>query len=167
MLVAQSSPTLCDPVDCSSPGSSIHGISQTRIMEWVAIWIIKNKVREREKERERERGHGECWRNWRKSIISKEKGVGEREARNEAETWGHTSFIACWSIEGFRHYSQGSGESWKTAKPMSDQPRSPGCSRGMGQKGITPLFLQSSVRLISFLPYRAEVRITQGNKFLE
>ena len=30
-LVAQSCPTLCDPVDCSLPGSSIHGISQARI----------------------------------------------------------------------------------------------------------------------------------------
>ena len=29
--------TLCDPIDCSPPGSSIHGISQARILEWVAI----------------------------------------------------------------------------------------------------------------------------------
>ena len=35
--VAQSCPTLCDPVDCSPPGSSIHGILQARILEWVAI----------------------------------------------------------------------------------------------------------------------------------
>ena len=28
---------LCDPMDCSPPGSSIHGISQARILEWVAI----------------------------------------------------------------------------------------------------------------------------------
>ena len=35
--VAQSCPTLCDPMDCSSPGSSIHGIFQARILEWVAI----------------------------------------------------------------------------------------------------------------------------------
>ena len=27
----------CDPVDCSPPGSSVHGISQARILEWVAI----------------------------------------------------------------------------------------------------------------------------------
>ena len=31
------SPTLCDPMDCSLPGSSVHGIFQTRILEWVAI----------------------------------------------------------------------------------------------------------------------------------
>ena len=35
--VAQSCPTLCNPMDCSLPGSSIHGIFQARILEWVAI----------------------------------------------------------------------------------------------------------------------------------
>ena len=35
--VVQSCPTLCDPMDCSPPGSSVHGIFQARILEWVAI----------------------------------------------------------------------------------------------------------------------------------
>ena len=35
--VTQLCPTLSDPVDCSPPGSSIHGILQARILEWVAI----------------------------------------------------------------------------------------------------------------------------------
>ena len=35
--VAQSCPTLCDPMDCSLPGASIHGISKARILEWVVI----------------------------------------------------------------------------------------------------------------------------------
>ena len=39
--VAQSCPTLCDPVDCSPPGSSIHGILQARILEWVAISFFR------------------------------------------------------------------------------------------------------------------------------
>ena len=34
--VAQSCPTLCDPTDCSLPGSSLHGILQARVLEWVA-----------------------------------------------------------------------------------------------------------------------------------
>ena len=29
--------TLCDPMDCSPPGSSVHGISQARTLEWIAI----------------------------------------------------------------------------------------------------------------------------------
>ena len=34
---AQLCPTLRDPIDCSLPGSSVHGISQARVLEWVAI----------------------------------------------------------------------------------------------------------------------------------
>ena len=34
---AQLCPTLCDPMDCSPPGSSVHGILQARILEWVAM----------------------------------------------------------------------------------------------------------------------------------
>ena len=35
--VTQLCPTLCDPMDCSLPGSSLHGIFQARVVEWVAI----------------------------------------------------------------------------------------------------------------------------------
>ena len=41
--VAQLSPTLCDPMDCSPPGSSIHGILQARVLEWVAIAFSSNQ----------------------------------------------------------------------------------------------------------------------------
>ena len=37
VLVAQACLTLCDPVDYSPPGSSVHGILQARILEWVAM----------------------------------------------------------------------------------------------------------------------------------
>ena len=40
--VAQLCPTLCDPMDCSLPGSSIHGIPQARVLEWVAIASSSN-----------------------------------------------------------------------------------------------------------------------------
>ena len=36
VLAPQLCPTLCDPVDCSPPGSSVHGILQARILEWAA-----------------------------------------------------------------------------------------------------------------------------------
>ena len=36
-LVALSFLTFCDPVDCNLPGSSVHGIFQARILEWVAV----------------------------------------------------------------------------------------------------------------------------------
>ena len=40
--VAQLCPTLSDPIDCSLPGSSIHGIFQARVLEWGAIAIKVN-----------------------------------------------------------------------------------------------------------------------------
>ena len=39
--VPQSCPTLCDPMDYSLPGSSVHGILQARVLEWVAISFSK------------------------------------------------------------------------------------------------------------------------------
>ena len=45
--VTQSCPTLCDPMDFSPPGSSIHGILQARVLEWVAISfsiLTKSKI---------------------------------------------------------------------------------------------------------------------------
>ena len=47
VLVAQLGPTLCDPVDCSPPGCSIHGILQARILEWVAIPFSRGSSRPR------------------------------------------------------------------------------------------------------------------------
>ena len=44
--VAQSCPTLCDPMDCSLPGSSVHGIFQARVLEWGAIAFSKNGIRD-------------------------------------------------------------------------------------------------------------------------
>ena len=41
--VTQSFPTLCDPIDCSLPGSSIHGILQARILEWGAISFSRGR----------------------------------------------------------------------------------------------------------------------------
>ena len=48
-MCAQSCPTLCDPLDCSSPGSSVHGISQARILEWVAIPYSRGSSRPRDR----------------------------------------------------------------------------------------------------------------------
>ena len=46
--VAQSCPTLCNPMDCNVPGSSIHGIFQARMLEWVAISFSRGSSRPRE-----------------------------------------------------------------------------------------------------------------------
>ena len=54
VLVAQSCLTLCNPMDCSPPGSSVHGILQARILEWVAISFS------REASQPRDRTHASC-----------------------------------------------------------------------------------------------------------
>ena len=40
-VCAQSCPALCDPMNCSPPGSPVHAISQARILEWVAIFFSR------------------------------------------------------------------------------------------------------------------------------
>ena len=46
--VAQSCLTLCDPVDCSLPGFSVHGILQARVLEWVAISFSRGSSQHRD-----------------------------------------------------------------------------------------------------------------------
>ena len=48
VLVAQSCLTLCDPMDCSQPGSPVHGILQARILEWVAIPFSRGSFQPRD-----------------------------------------------------------------------------------------------------------------------
>ena len=48
VLVAQPCPTLCDPIDCSPPGSSIHGILQARILEWVVVTFSRGSSQPRD-----------------------------------------------------------------------------------------------------------------------
>ena len=55
--VAQSCPTLSDPMDCSPPGSSFHGIFQARVLEWVVIAFSDRK-------------------NWQPPIVTLDTGVG-------------------------------------------------------------------------------------------
>ena len=45
--VTQSCPTLCDPMDCSLSGFSVHGIFQARVLEWIAISFSRGSSRPR------------------------------------------------------------------------------------------------------------------------
>ena len=47
--VTQSCPTLCDPMDCSLPGSSVHRIFQARVLEWVAISFSRGSSQPRDR----------------------------------------------------------------------------------------------------------------------
>ena len=50
-VLTQSCLPLCDPMDCSPPGSSVHGILQARILEWVAIPFTKGSSQSRDQTR--------------------------------------------------------------------------------------------------------------------
>ena len=49
VLVAQSCPTLCNPMDCSPPASSVHGILQAKILQWVAILFSRGSSQTRDR----------------------------------------------------------------------------------------------------------------------
>ena len=51
VLVAQSCPTLCDPIDCNPPGFSVHGVFQAQILEWVAVPSSKRSSQPRDRTR--------------------------------------------------------------------------------------------------------------------
>ena len=40
MCICESYPSLCDPMDCSPPGSSVHGVLQARVLDWIAIPLL-------------------------------------------------------------------------------------------------------------------------------
>ena len=48
VLVAQLCLTLCDPMDCGTPGSTVHGILRVRILEWVAILFARGSSQPRD-----------------------------------------------------------------------------------------------------------------------
>ena len=48
VLVAQLCPTVCNPMHCSPRGSSVHGILQARILEWVAVPFSRGSSRPRD-----------------------------------------------------------------------------------------------------------------------
>ena len=62
-VCARSCLTLCDPMDCSPPGSSVHGILQARIREWVAV------PSSRESSRPRDRTCISCLQHWKADSI--------------------------------------------------------------------------------------------------
>ena len=49
--IAQSCPILCDPIDCSLPGSSVHGIFQAIVLEWIAISFSRGSSQPRARAR--------------------------------------------------------------------------------------------------------------------
>ena len=66
--VTQSCPTFCDPMDYSQPDSSIHGILQARILEWIAISFSRGSSRPRDRTLV-SRIEGRCFNLWAYRMI--------------------------------------------------------------------------------------------------
>ena len=58
--VAQSCPTLSDPMDCSAPGPSVHGIFQARVLEWGAIAFSEMRYIQPQKKGAEANNAGHC-----------------------------------------------------------------------------------------------------------
>ena len=73
--VAQSCPTLSDPMDCGPPGSSVHGIFQARVLEWGAIAFSIRNSRASNTGGVQVQGHE--WQEMRQSAKSLERQINE------------------------------------------------------------------------------------------
>ena len=82
--VAQSCPTLSDPMDCSLPGSSLHGIFQARALEWGAIAFSRILASMAKKKRKKEA-----------RVLPEIRVIGSKESQGECH--GHlrvpTAFV--------------------------------------------------------------------------
>ena len=92
--VSQSCPTLCDDMDCSLPGSSVHGIFQARILEWVAISFSRGSSPPRD-------------RTWVSHIVGKHFTVwttreifthGKKSKTNQIRKMLHWSSLKTWTF---------------------------------------------------------------------
>ena len=90
--VAQSCPTLCDPMDCSLPGSSVHGIFQARVLEWGAISFSRGSSQPRDWTLV-SRIAGRCFNLWATRAIKGPSNSTPGIDPRELKTYIHTVFI--------------------------------------------------------------------------
>ena len=85
--VTQLCPTLCDPVECSPPASSVHGILQARILEWVAISFSRGSSRPRDRTQVSHIA-GRCFNLWAtREATSKKKKKIKKEFCLKTDFW--------------------------------------------------------------------------------
>ena len=96
--VSHSCPTLCDPMDCSLPRSSDHGILQASVLEWVAISFSRESSRPRYRTRV---SHivGRCFTHWATREVLPIRIAIIKKAINNKCWWG------CGEIENLLHCS--------------------------------------------------------------
>ena len=84
--VGQSCLTLCDPMDCSPPGSSVHGIYQAMVLEWIAIYFSKGSSQSRNRTRV---SHivDRCFTIWATREVLEIHETSNRQSNLEKEEW--------------------------------------------------------------------------------
>ena len=91
--VAQSCPTLCNPMDCSPPGSFVHGIFQARVWEWIAISSSRGSSRPRDRTQVSHIAgrHFTIWatREHNEILFCNKREWGTNTCYNMGESWKH------------------------------------------------------------------------------
>ena len=130
MLVAQSCLILCDSVDCSPPGSSVHGILQARILEWVAIPFSRGSFQPRDQTWVSHTAGG-FFTIWNTKLhvknLEKKKNYLQYQGKNFSDLFSQTSF----SVWVQRQGSSGKRGCWEEPRwvrrpwciPSSASPR--------------------------------------------
>ena len=126
VLLAQSGPTVCHPMDCSPPGSSVHRILQARILEWVAMPFS------RESSWPRDRTQGSClagrfftiWATreakWIRLWILYYHSVGKESACNSGDIWNAGSIAWLGRSPGKEIATHSSILAWNS--PWTEEP---------------------------------------------
>ena len=129
--------TLCDPMDCSPPGSCVHGILQARILEWVAVPSSRGPSQPRDQAWiSRTAGDSLPLSHWGRPVTSWLVWKGTLQASRPSRLGSLTSWqgrcpCACdFCTLTFTLGLQGLGRLW--AKPRACRAPAPGCGRGKG-----------------------------------
>ena len=131
--VAQSCPTLSDPMDCSPPGSSVHGICQARVLEWGAIAAEMLNI---------DRPHPALW--W--SLVSTAPGSsclqsgrtgamgeGKRNCIKSSPWWTLRAFLMRWEGGGFQRVQHPWTEPAGGTCPLGEPRPSHSLSQGLSK----------------------------------
>ena len=92
-VVVQSCPTLCDPVDCRPPGSSVNGILQVRILEWVAISFSRGSSQPRDRTQVSHIA-GRCFNLWATREASHGTQIQKERLSHQGHLWKVRAGIA-------------------------------------------------------------------------
>ena len=115
-LVVKSCPTLCDPMDCSPPSSSVHGILQARILEWLAVSFSRGSSQPRDRTHVAyicQAGSSPLLSNKKKWTVDTTqmnlRGILLSERSQKVSIVYDSTYMTFWTWQGYRDREQMSG----------------------------------------------------------